>query len=138
VEIISTNITLKHLSYIILKIKVMYIKLQNNIINLDLIKKVTGIKAYHVLRLDYEAGEIDYYYEIGSVKEEVKFLDKTINGDEYQREYMVVYGFEIHYLNEKFPEKVITGTDRIEARKYLEAFTTLLNNNQPVIYEVKI
>jgi len=36
----------------------MYIKLQNNIINLDLIKKVTEVKAYHVLRLDYEEGNL--------------------------------------------------------------------------------
>ena len=116
----------------------MYIKLQNNIINLDLIKKVTEVKAYHVLGLDYEAGKLNYYHEIGSAQEEAKLLDKTTNGNEYQKEYMVVYGFEIHYLNEKRPQKVSVGTDRIEARKFLEAFTTLLNNNQPVIHEVKI
>ena len=116
----------------------MYIKLQNNIINLDLIKKVTEVKAYHVSRLAYEEGMLHYYNEIGSAEEEAKLLDKTINGDEYQREYMVAYGFEIYYLNEKWPQKVSVGTDRIEARKFLEAFATLLNNNQPVIYEVKI
>ena len=118
----------------------MYIKLQNNIINLDLIKKVTEVKAYHVLRqlLDYEEGKLGYYREIGSAQEEAKLLHKTTNGNEYQKECMVVYGFEIHYLNEKWPQKVSVGTDRIEARKFLEAFTTLLNNNQPVIHEVKI
>ena len=116
----------------------MYIKLKNNIINLDLIKKVTCVKAYHVTRLDYEAEDLLYYNEIRSAEEEARLLDKTINGNEYQREYTVAYGFEIHYLNEKWPQKVSVGTDRIEARKFLEAFTTLLNNNQPVIHEVKI
>jgi len=116
----------------------MYIKLQNNIINLDLIKKVTDVKAYHVLRLDYEERNFEYYHEIRSAEEEARLLDKTTNGNEYQKEYVVVYGFEIHYLNEKWPQKVSVGTDRIEARKFLEAFTTLLNNNQPVIHEVKI
>ena len=116
----------------------MYIKLQNNIINLDLIKKVTEVNAYHVLRLDHEKGNKDYYRKIESDEREAQLLNLTTNGNDMQREYVVAYGFEIHYLNEKFPEKIITGADRIEARKFLEAFTTLLNNNQPVIHEVKI
>ena len=116
----------------------MYIKLQNNIINLDLIKKVTEVKAYHVLRLNYEERKLEYYHEIGSAQEEASLLHKTTNGNKHQKEYTVAYGFEIHYLNEKQPQKVSVGTDRIEARKFLEAFTTLLNNNQPVIHEVKI
>jgi hypothetical protein len=116
----------------------MYIKLQNNIINLDLIKKVSEVKAYHVLRLDYEEGNLHYYHEIGSAQEEASLLHKTTNGNEYQREYMVVYGFEIHYLNEKWPQKVSVGTNRRDAKKFLDSFTTLLNNNQPVIHEVKI
>jgi len=116
----------------------MYIKLQNNIINLDLIKKVTEVKAYHVLRLDYEERNLEYYHKIGSAQEEASLLHKTTNGNKHQKEYTVAYGFEIHYLNEKWPQKVSVGTDRIEARKFLEAFTTLLNNNQPVIHEVKI
>ena len=116
----------------------MYIKLQNNIINLDLIKKVTEVNAYHVLKLDHEKGNKDYYHKIESAEREAQLLNQTTNGNDMQREYVVAYGFEIHYLNERFPEKVITGTDRIEARKFLEAFATLLNNNQPIIHEVKI
>ena len=116
----------------------MYIKLQNNIINLDLIKKVTEVNAYHVLKLDHEKGNKDYYYKIESVEREAQLLNQTTNGNDMQREYVVAYGFEIYYLNERFPEKIITGTDRMEARKFLEAFIKLINNNQPIIHEVKI
>jgi hypothetical protein len=116
----------------------MYIKLQDNIINLDLIKKVTDVKAYHVTRIDYKEGKLHYYHEIGSAEEEASLLHKTTNGNQYQQEYIVVYGFEIHYLNEKWPQRVSLGTSRIDAEKYLEAFLTLLNNNQPIIHEVKI
>jgi hypothetical protein len=120
------------------KRETMYIKLQNNIINLDLIKKVTEVKAYYVHGGDFEEGNTQFHHEIGSSKEEARLLNLTINGDVDQTKYVVAYGFEIHYLNEKFPEKVITGTDRIEARKFLEAFATLLNNNQPIIHEIKV
>ena len=116
----------------------MYIKLQNNIINLDLIKKVTEVKAYHVHQGDFEEGNMQFHHEIGSSKEEARLLNLTSTGDVDQKKYVVAYGFEIHYLNERSPEKVITGTDRIEARKFLEAFATLLNNNQPIIHEIKV
>jgi len=116
----------------------MYIKLQDNIINLDLIKKVTEVKAYHVLRLHHEKGNKDYYNEIKSAEGEAQLLSQTTNGNDMQREYVVAYGFEIHYLNERFPEKVITGTNRHEAEKFLEAFIKFLNNNQLTIPEIKI
>ena len=116
----------------------MYVKLQNNIINLDLIKKVTEVKAYHVLKIDHEKGNKDYYHKIESAEGEAQLLNQTTNGNDMQREYVVAYGFEIYYLNERFSEKVITGTNRHEAEKFLEAFIKFFNNNQLTIPEIKI
>ena len=127
-----------YLRIVTLKQQVMYVKLQNNIINLDLIKKVTEVKAYHVLILDYEEGRKDYHFEIETDEKEAQILNQTINGNEYQTEYMVAYGFEISYLNEPNPEKVITGVNRHEAKKFLEVFIQYLNNNQLTIPEIKI
>ncbi len=116
----------------------MYVKLQNNFINLDLIKKITEVKAYYVYQRDFEEGKKQSYREIGSLEEEVQVLYLIANGSEYHKKYVVAYGFEILYINKNCYEKVITGTNRHEAEKFLEAFIKYLNNNQLTIPEIKI
>jgi alpha-ketoglutarate-dependent taurine dioxygenase len=116
----------------------MYVKLQNNFINLDLIKKVTEVKAYYVHQRNFEEGKKQSHREIDSLKEEADILYLITNGNEYHKKYVVAYGFEISYINEKYFEKVITGTNRHEAEKFLEAFIKYLNNNQLTIPEIKI
>jgi hypothetical protein len=116
----------------------MYVKLKDNFINLDTIKKVTEIRAYAVNRVEYENNNILYYFELTDPKMEARWLDITVNGTTEQKKDIVIYGFETHYIGEKYPEKIITGTSRLEARKYLEAFIAYLNNNQTTIHEIKI
>lgn len=116
----------------------MFVKLQNNYINLDLIFKVSDVKAYHVHNLDYNERNISYFYEIGSNAEEAAILHRIAVGSEYQREFLVAYGFEINYIGKESSEKIIVGTDRIEARKFLEAFMDYLNSNISSVPEIKI
>jgi hypothetical protein len=113
----------------------MFIKLQGNIINLDLVKKISDVKAYLAINDDTD---IYRYREIVLAGEEARWLNISVNGTEQQTRYTVLYGFEISYLKEKYPERVITGESRRDARKYIESFANLINNNQPIIHEVKI
>lgn len=116
----------------------MFVKLKDNFINLDLIKKVSDVKVYYALKTDFEEGDVVFYSEITSSEKEARLLNQTINGSEQQRKYVVVYGFEITYLNEEEGERISIGTDRIEARKYLEAFIQFLNSNVSSIPEIKM
>tara|TARA_R110000823_G_scaffold31163_2_gene88930 strand:- start:210 stop:545 length:336 start_codon:yes stop_codon:yes gene_type:complete len=110
----------------------MFIKLRGNIINLDLVKKISDVKAYLIRDGDTSI------HEILEAREEARWLNISVNGTEQQTQYTVLYGFEISYLKEKYPERVITGESRRDARKYIESFSNLINNNQPIIHEVKI
>lgn len=110
----------------------MFIKLRGNIINLDLVKKISDVKAYLAINDDTNIREIVL------AGEEARWLNISVNGTEQQTQYTVLYGFEISYLKEKYPERVITGESRRDARKYIESFANLINNNQPIIHEVKI
>jgi len=110
----------------------MFIKLRGNIINLDLVKKISDVKAYLAIEDD------SIIQEIVLAGEEARWLNISVNGTEQQTRYTVLYGFEISYLKEKYPERVITGESRRDARKYIESFANLINNNQPIIHEVKI
>ena len=110
----------------------MFIKLRGNIINLDLVKKISDVKAYRVLDGDTSI------HEILEAREEARWLNDSINGTKWQTQYTVLYGFEISYLREKYPERIVTGKSRRDARKYIESFSNLINNNQPIIHEVKI
>lgn len=116
----------------------MYVKLKDNYINLDLIKKVTEIKSFHGTKTDYESGDYAYILPIGSNTEEVRLLAITANGTPEQQKYVVVYGFYIYYLGQEKREKIIVGTSRRDANKYLQSFMTLLNNNVTSVQEVKI
>ena len=110
----------------------MFIKLRGNIINLDLVKKISDVKAYLAIEDD------SIIQEIVLAGEEARWLNISVNGTEQQTRYTVLYGFEISYLKEKYPERVITGESRRDARKYIESFANLINNDQPIIHEVKI
>lgn len=116
----------------------MFVKLKDNYVNLDLIKKVTDVKAYYALKTDYEIYDIYYFSEIKSPEEEAKLIHQSIHGTIEQQRYIVTYGFEIYRINEKHSERIITGTDRIEAGKYLESFIKFLNTNELTIPEIKI
>ena len=116
----------------------MYVKLKNNYINLDLIKKVSEVKAYFATEYDYEEGKTWYYSEIKKADEEARLLSTTTNGTPEQQMYVVVYGFEISYIGETQRERISIGTSRRDASKYLQSFMTLLNNNVTSVKEVKI
>ena len=116
----------------------MFVKLKDNYINLDLIKKVTDVKAYHVLKTDHEVHDIYYYMDINSPEEEAKLIHQSIHGTLEQQRYIVAYGFEIYRINEKHSERIIIGTERRETRKYLESFIKFLNTNELTIPEIKI
>jgi len=116
----------------------MYIKLKNNYINLDLIKKVSEVKAYYVDGYDYKEGSIQFYSEIRTADEEACLLSTTTNGTPEEQMYVVVYGFEISYIGETKREIISIGTSRRDASKYLQSFMTLLNNNVTSVKEVKI
>lgn len=117
----------------------MYVKLKDNYINLDLIKKVSEIKAFHGSKRDYEEGDYAYISPIiGGDVEEARLLAISTNGTPQQQNYVVVYGFYIYYLGQEKREKILIGTNRNEAEKYLQAFMLELNNNITSVKEIKI
>ena len=110
----------------------MYIKLNDEIINLDLIKSISKVCAF----LCNESDGRDY----DSVIEEenvARWLEISTTGNESQRKYHVEFGFQIRRLNEKWPQSVKVGMSRADAEKAREALATLLNGNQPIIHEIK-
>ena len=116
----------------------MYVKLKDNYINLDLIKKVTEIKAFHGSKTDYADGAYHYLSPIINDIEEAHLLALTTNGTPDQQKYVVTYGFYIYYIGQEKREKIIVGTNRRDAEKYLQAFMTELNNNVTSVKEIKI
>ncbi len=113
----------------------MIVKLNDRIINLDLVKEVSEITAYLVN--EKRDGNSGYIHIIRTKKDIVRWLDISNTGTESQQEYEVIFGFQIFYLEEKYPKHVKVSLHQSEARKAREAFATLLNNNNPVIHEVK-
>ena len=61
-----------------------------NFINLDLIKKVSSVKAYVANRNEYEDGKILYYFDIDSFEIETRYLIHTTNGTEEQKKDIVI------------------------------------------------
>jgi hypothetical protein len=116
----------------------MYAKLKDNYINLDLIKRVTDVKSFHGYKRDYEDGDYQYLSPIINDTEEARLLALTTNGTPDQQGYVVAYGFYIYYIGQEKREKIIVGTNRREASKYLQSFMTLINNNVTSVKEVKI
>jgi hypothetical protein len=108
----------------------MFVKLNESIINLDLVKEISEVVAY----VEGDDEPENYYYEISDPAEIAHWLTKTAKeGSSYR----VRFGFRIHYLEEKFPKHVKVSQHRHEAAVAREELATLLNGNQPVIHEIR-
>jgi hypothetical protein len=109
----------------------MYIRINDELVNLDLIKSISKVIPFLVHPSDGQ----DYSLVLNA-KDELRWLEISTNGNEQQREYSVVYGFQINRLNEKYPQNIMVGTSS-QADKVREEFATFLNNNQPIIHVIK-
>ena len=117
----------------------MFIKIKDQIVNLDLIKKIGEIEVNSLHKSYYEEKDfhtLDRRDRIKSPDEEIRLLTLFANGDERQREYMIVYSINIYYLNERLPERIVIGENRTEARKMIEALVKRLNGNINGIEEI--
>ena len=117
----------------------MFVRIKDQIVNLDLIKKIGEIEVNSIHKSYYEEKDfhtLDRRDRIKSSEEEIRLLTLYANGNETQREYMIVYSINIYYLNERRPERVVIGENRIEARKILEALVKRLNGNINGIEEI--
>ena len=117
----------------------MFVRIKDQIVNLDLIKKIGEIEVNSLHKSYYEEKDfhtLDRRDRIKSSEEEIRLLTLYANGNETQREYMIVYSINIYYLNEHRPERVVIGENRIEARKILEALVKRLNGNINGIEEI--
>ena len=113
----------------------MFIKLSDQLINLDLVKEVSEVIPF----LDHpdhtQIGKSHWYFDDEEAYNH--WLDISVNGSEGQREYSVHYTFEVHYIGEKYP-KYISHHDKVKLESARDKFATLLNNNQPVINTIEI
>lgn len=117
----------------------MYAKLLDKIINLDLIRRITQVKSGLTTNISWEihGNDINHLVEYNLTKEkELDWLRLSTTGDEYQREYLVIYFFEIIYLKGD-KEKVIVGSSRAEAERVREKFAEFLNGNKPIIHVIE-
>ena len=115
----------------------MFVKIKDQIVNLDLIKKISDVTPYIMWRPDLEAGDYHWMKTIpGGPKEEVKELNKTTNGTKEEQSYVVVYAVNIHHYQYEDVTRVVIGTSRIEARKIMEALVKKLNGNISKIEEI--
>lgn len=117
----------------------MFVRIKDQIVNLDLIKKIGEVEAYSLHKSYYEEKDfhtLDRRDRIKTPNEEVRLLTLYANGNETQREYIIVYSINIYYLNENNPEMIVIGTSRTEARKILEALVKRLNGNINGIEEI--
>lgn len=124
----------------------MFVRIKDQIVNLDLIKKIGEVEAYSLHKSYYEEKDfhtLDRRDRIKTPNEEVRLLtlyasgvNISLNGNETQREYIIVYSINIYYLNENNPEMIVIGTSRTEARKILEALVKRLNGNINGIEEI--
>lgn len=108
----------------------MFVKLNESIINLDLIKEISEVVAY----VEGDGEPDNYFYSVSDPVEIAGWLNTTAKkGSEYR----IVFGFKISYLQEQHPKHVKVSIHRNEAVKAREALATLLNGNTPVIHEIK-
>ena len=108
----------------------MFVKLNESIINLDLVKEISEVVAY----VEGDGEPENYHYVVIDPKEIAHWLERTAKEGSTNR---VLFGFRIYYLGEKFPKHVKVSPHRNDAVKAREALAALLNGNQPVIHEVK-
>lgn len=116
----------------------MFVRIKDQIVNLDLIKKIGEIEVNSLHKSYYEEKDfhtLDRRDRIKSPDEEIRLLTLFANG-EGRREYMIVYSINIYYLNERLPERIVIGENRTEARKMIEALVKRLNGNINGIEEI--
>ena len=115
----------------------MFVKIKGQIVNLDLIKKISDVTPYKMWRPDLEAGDYHWMKTIpGGPKGEVEELNKTTNGTKEEQSYVVVYAVNIHHYQYEDVTRVVIGTSRIEARKIIENLIKELNENNSKIKEI--
>ena len=107
----------------------MFVKLNETLINLDLVKEISEVIAY-ITRDDDGFG---YHYDVSDPVEITRWIERTTDKSKYK----VMFGFKIFYLQEQHPKHVKVSIHRNEAVKAREALATLLNGNTPVIHEIK-
>jgi len=109
-----------------------YIKLNDEIINLDLIKKIS--KVVPILSNGSDGERFDSI--IKTQKDELRWSDISNTGDK-QQQYNVAYGFLVYHLNEQNPQRIKVGASRHDAEKAREVLATLLNGNEPIMHVIK-
>lgn len=107
----------------------MFVKLNESIINLDLVKEISGVIAY-ITGDDDPSG---YHYDVSDPVEITRWIERTTDESKYK----VMFGFKIFYLQEQHPKHVKVSQHRHEAARAREELTTLLNGNRPVIHEIR-
>lgn len=119
----------------------MFVKIKGQIVNLDLIKKISEVTPYKMWEMDLRVKDFHWMKEIeGGPKGEVEELNKATNGTKEEQSYVVVYAINIyHYQRNMYDEdvtRVMIGTSRTEARKMMEALVKRLNGNISGIEEI--
>ena len=119
----------------------MFVKIKDQIVNLDLIKKISDVTPYKMWEMDLKVKDFHWMKEIeGGPKGEIEELSKTTNGTKEEQSYVVVYAINIyHYQRNMYGEdvtRIMIGTSRIEARKMMEALVKKLNGNISGIEEI--
>jgi len=119
----------------------MFVKIKGQIVNLDLIKKISDVTPYKMWEMDLRVKDFHWMKEIeGGPKGEVEEINKATNGTKEEQSYVVVYAINIyHYQRNMYDEdvtRVMIGTSRTEARKMMEALVKRLNGNISGIEEI--
>ena len=115
----------------------MFVKIKGQIVNLDLIKKISEVTPYVMWRPDLEIEDYHWMKTIsGGAKGEAEESNKTTNGTKEEQSYVVVYAVNIHHYQYEDVTRVVIGTSRIEARKMMEALVKRLNGNISGIEEI--
>lgn len=119
----------------------MFVRIKGQIVNLDLIKRISDITPYKMFKSDLKVEDYHWMKIVsGGPNGEIEALNKTANGTENEREFTIVYVVDIHhYQRTRYDEditRIVIGTSRTEARKILEALVKRLNGNINGIEEI--
>lgn len=115
----------------------MYIRLQNTLINLDLVKEVDDVTAHAFTYKNKIGREKTWmHYDEMTSEEEAEYLTRSATEEGF--EYVVMYCIKVWYLDADYPKYVRLGHVRSDAQKLFNEFATLLNNNNPNIPHLKI
>jgi hypothetical protein len=112
-----------------------YIRLQDSLINLDLIKKVDDVSAHAYTEKNHSDKEW-MSFESDTPSREAETLKRYATETNYN--YRIMYCIKIWYLGEKHPNFVRLGFVRSDAQKLYNEFATLLNGNNSKIPHLKI